>query len=121
MDVPVTLKRSGVAIKMAISPTNGSARRTKDSRPAALLAKAYEWSMRLTSGRCDGVQAIASEAGVTGSYVTRVVYLSCLAPDIAMRILKGEHPQDLTARKLLDWVPLPERWEDQRKLIALDA
>lgn len=51
----------------------------------------------------------------------RVVYLSCLAPDLAMRILKGEHPQDLTARKLLDWVPLPERWEDQRKLMALNV
>jgi hypothetical protein len=35
---------------------------------------------------------IAKEERVTSSYVTRVMYLAFLAPDIVERILRGDYP-----------------------------
>jgi hypothetical protein len=73
----------------------------------------------LTSGRYDGVQAIATEVKMTSSYITRVIYLAYLAPDIALRILSGDHPSELNAKKLLSLVPFPDRWEEQRRLLGM--
>jgi site-specific DNA recombinase len=84
-----------------------------------LILKANEWQSRLTSGHCDSVQSIAAEQNISGSYVTRVIYLSCLAPDLSLKLLRGEHPKDLTSRKLLAMLPLPESWESQRSLLGL--
>ncbi|MCX7178701.1 MAG: hypothetical protein NTX56_07995 [Proteobacteria bacterium] len=65
------------------------------------------------------MQAIATEENVTSSYVTRVISVALLSPDLALRILKGNHPPDLNARKLLGLMPLPERWEDQISLLGM--
>jgi hypothetical protein len=97
--------------------------KSQNSQPAMsignLVLKANEWQSRLTSGHCDSVQSIAAEQKISGSYVTRVIYLSCLAPDLSLKLLRGEHPKDLTARKLLAMMPLPESWESQRELLKL--
>jgi hypothetical protein len=61
----------------------------------------------------------ATEEKVTSSYVTRVIYVAMMAPDLALRILKGDHPPTLNAKKLLDMVPLPERWDDQRQILGM--
>ena len=83
------------------------------------MAKAHDWLIRLTSGHCDSVQAIAQQEKVTSSYVTRVAYLGCLAPDIVERITAGRHPEDLTADRLIRMVPLPLDWQEQRGLLGM--
>jgi hypothetical protein len=45
--------------------------------------------------------------GVSSSYLTRLVRLSYLAPDITHAILDGRQPRDLTAEKLLEHSRLP--------------
>ncbi|MDL2336885.1 MAG: hypothetical protein QFE16_03500 [Pseudomonadota bacterium] len=52
----------------------------------ALIAKAQDWFERLSSGRGEAVQSIANKEQITGSYLTRVIYLAFLAPDIVQRI-----------------------------------
>jgi len=47
---------------------------------------------RLTSGRYDSVQAIATEYKLKSAYVTQVISLAFLAPDIALDLLSGEAP-----------------------------
>jgi hypothetical protein len=95
--------------------------RGPDPKLGVLISKAHDWFSRLTSGRCDGVQAIATEEKVTSSYVTRVIYVAFMAPDLALRILKGEHPPELNASKLLSLMPLPECWEDQRHVLGMNG
>ena len=68
-----------------------------------------------------GVQALALEEQISGSYVTRVMYLAFLAPDLVQRIVPGDHPLDLTADRLMDMVPLPEAWEAQRVLLGMSG
>ena len=54
-------------------------------------------------------------------YVSRVVYLAFLAPDIVQQISKGEQPPTLNADKLIRMVPLPADWGEQRKLLGMIA
>ena len=121
ISVPVELRRSGVALRLIIHAAGDAKSRGPDPKLGALIAKAHDWCSRLTSGRYDGVQAIATEEKVTSSYVTRVIYVALMAPDLALRILKGDHPSELNARKLLGMVPLPEGWEDQRQALGMSG
>lgn len=119
--VPIELTRSGVATRLIAHARSESVSRGPDQKLGTLISKAHDWCSRLTSGRYDGVQAIATEEKVTSSYVTRVIYVALIAPDLALRILKGDHPPELNAKKLLRMVPFPERWEDQRDLLGMSA
>jgi hypothetical protein len=84
-----------------------------------LIYKAHDWLSRLTSGRYDSVQAIATEEQLTSSYVTQVIQLAFLAPDITIRLLNGQQPVGLTSNRLLQLVPLPMQWDKQSALLNL--
>ena len=92
--------------------------RRPDPKLVALLAKAHDWFARLSSGRYDSVRAIARQEHVGSNYVTRVIYLAFLAPDIVQRIVRGEHPKELNADRVIRMVPLPDAWADQRTLFG---
>jgi ABC-type enterobactin transport system permease subunit len=44
--------------------------------------------------------------------------MAMLAPDIIERISKGEHPPQLTAKKLIGHLLLPADWGEQRKRLG---
>jgi hypothetical protein len=56
---------------------------------------------------------LAFEAGVGGSYFTRIPRLSFLAPDVVKTILRDRHPIELTAKKLASDTRLPVAWEER--------
>ena len=93
IEAPVQLTRCGTALRSIVRPAGESATRGVDAKLVSLISKAHDWFERLSSGRCDSVQAIAQqEQIVSSSYVTRVIYLAFLAPDIVQRIVRGEEP-----------------------------
>src|SRR5689334_8790832 len=81
-------------------------RREPDPRLVALLAKAYDWFTRRSSGEINGLQSRALQENVSSSYVVRVVQLAILAPEIALAIAQGHHPPTLRARRLMRSVAL---------------
>lgn len=62
---------------------------------------------------------LAEEAGVVGSYFTRILRLSFLAPDIVAAILRDRHPVELTANRLSNNVTIPIEWGAQRALLGM--
>ncbi len=60
---------------------------------------------------------LAAEAGVGGSYFTRVLRLSFLAPEVVNAILRDRHPIELYARKLVNGTRIPIAWEEQHTLL----
>ena len=56
--------------------------------------------------------------GMIGSYLTRLLRLTFLAPDIVTAILEGGHPPGLTAHKLMRDTRLPLDWDEQRRLLG---
>ena len=92
-----------------------------DPKLIGLIGKAHDWFAKLSSGQRDGVAAIAQEEQVTSSYVTRVVQLAFLAPDIVHLIHRGEQPLELNSYQLIRMVPLPLHWAEQHKVLGLTS
>ena len=65
---------------------------------------------------------IASQEHVTPGYVSRLLRLSSLAPDIITAIVDGKNPPQLTAKKLMRLaLQIPVDWIAQRKLLGFHA
>ena len=68
----------------------------------------------------EGVYATVSEIGdtenISKSYVSRILRLALLAPDIIDAILTGETDQGMVLEQLER--PLPASWEEQRHVIS---
>ncbi len=79
-----------------------------------LIDRAHDWMQLLTSGSIRSIKELTEREGLTGSYITRVMRLSFLAPDIVAAIVEGRQPADLTAKTLLRGIDLPVSWEEQR-------
>ena len=61
---------------------------------------------------------LAAEAGVGGSYFSRILRVGFLAPDIVAAILQDRHPLTLTAKRLASRGKLPANWDDQWSLLS---
>ena len=119
LEVPVQLKRSGMGLRLIVNAPGESAARKPDRTLIALIAKAHDWFARLTTGRSENVQVIADAEQVTISYVTRVIYIAFMDPQIVRRIMRGDHPAELNAACLMKILPLPLAWEEQRALLGM--
>ena len=62
------------------------------------------------------VVEIAAEEQVNESYVSRLLRLTLLAPDIIEAIIEGGHPPKLTLATLMQRVPIS--WREQRATIC---
>jgi site-specific DNA recombinase len=66
------------------------------------------------------VPAIARQEGLTIGYLSRLLRLPSLAPDIVTAIINGEHPPQLSAKRLMRLaLKLPTDWAEQRKLLGV--
>jgi site-specific DNA recombinase len=60
---------------------------------------------------------IAADHGRCRTRLSRLIGLSCLAPDIITAIVEGRQPATFSAGDLLS-VKLPLGWEEQRQLLG---
>lgn len=70
----------------------------------------------LDSGRHASIKAIAEAENINHSYVTRILRLTFLAPDIIEAILRGCQPKGLELAALM--ADFPPEWEKQRGLFG---
>lgn len=62
---------------------------------------------------------LASQLGLKPSYVSRILSLNNLAPDIVEAIVEGNEPDGLSIEKISR--NIPEDWAEQRKLFGFPA
>jgi hypothetical protein len=67
---------------------------------------------RIESGRAKSITDLAEQEGVTDAYVSRLLPLTCLAPEIVEAILDGWQPKGLRLAEMLGNGPLG--WDEQR-------
>ena len=120
LSIPAWLKRVGMETKLLIDGVSGGARREPDRSLLRLLALANRYREILVNAQGRTVTDLAAEAGVGRSYFCRVVRLSFLAPDITHAISRGNHPLDLTAKRLTLDTMLPIGWTDQKVLLGIN-
>ena len=80
------------------------------------VARGRLWFEQLATG--ETLEAIADRESVSARYVSRLLPMAFLAPDIVETILEGRHPADLSAARLTNRLDLPPDWASQRELIA---
>ena len=108
--VKVRLRWSGTGAKLYIEGSG----RNPDPALVNLIIKTHHLSRQLLESDETSLAATAEAAGHSGSWFTRMVRLTWLAPDIAKAILEGRQPPELTARQLMLDTRLPLDWDEQR-------
>ena len=84
-----------------------------DSTLVKALARAFRWKHMLESGEFATIAEQAEREGIAPSYLTRVLRLTLLAPDIVEAILDGRQGPDVTLAGLLGSLPI--EWVQQGK------
>jgi hypothetical protein len=81
------------------------------------LARAWRWQRMLDEGVYATVSDVGDAENISKSYVSRILRLALLAPDIVDGILAGSSDQALMLERLER--PLPARWDEQRARLGL--
>ncbi|MCB1329223.1 MAG: hypothetical protein KDK28_07165 [Maritimibacter sp.] len=84
---------------------------TTDNTMVKALARAFRWKRMLEAGEFTTLNELAEHEKIAPSYMSRVLRLSLLAPDIIEEILGGQQGPEVTLKKLLD--PFPMDWAAQ--------
>ena len=66
------------------------------------LARAFRWRKTLNEGARATLQELALAKGVAPSYLSRVLRLTLLAPEIVEALLDGRQPAELQLDDLLE-------------------
>jgi hypothetical protein len=86
--------------------------RTPDTTLVKALARAFRWKRMFESGEFATIAELAEREGIAPSYMTRVLRLTLLAPDMVEAILDGKHGPEITLARLLE--PFPVEWAHQQ-------
>ena len=78
------------------------------------LARTHRWKRMLDAGKRRSIAEIAEVEKIDRSFVSRLLRLTLLAPDIVEAILNGRQGPEVTLAWLLD--PFPVEWAGQRDL-----
>ena len=120
LTVAARLKRNGGIMKL-ITPGGGAALPAVDRTLVRTIIRARTWWSQLCADPSLTVTGIAARETVTKSYVTRIVRLAFLAPDILGAVLDGTAPAHLTADRLTLRDVIPAGWNDQRGAFGITA
>ena len=117
-DVPLRIKRRGVEMRLVIegppvSSTNADPILLKEIR------RAHRCFEALVSGQVNSVAELATVEGISDRYVSSLLPLAFLAPDIIEAIAAGRQPPDLTAHRVIRTVDLPIAWAAQKQLLGI--
>lgn len=102
--------------KLVLTPDGTPAAPPKPgSAPSTLLkalARAYRWQHLLESGQYSSIAELAAAEKINASYVSRLLRVTLLAPDLVKAIIDGREAATLRLDKLLK--PFPVEWDNQK-------
>jgi hypothetical protein len=82
-----------------------------DNALVKALARAFRWQRMLDDGLCGTIEELARRERVNRGYMSRVLRLTLLAPEIVEAILDGRQPQKMRLEDLLEGWPVA--WREQ--------
>ena len=112
--VPFAIRKRG-GRKLVITPdgttTAPVTRARLDSALLKALARGFRWRKLLETGDYATIEEIAGAENINPSYVSRVLRMTLLAPEIVETILAGKQPEGLTMARAMR--PFPMDWRRQ--------
>lgn len=116
ISAPVRLTRTGRAMRLVHSDGSAARHATPDPTLIKLLVKARRWWSTLAEGHV-GITQLAATEGVTPSWMTRVVRLAFLSPELVEAILAGRQGAMIDGKALTGTDAIPIAWVQQRALL----
>jgi hypothetical protein len=110
--IPLTFrKRTGR--KRVVTPDGAewAPRPRVDNAMVKALARAFRWRKMLDEATHATIEDLATSKRIAKTYVSQVLRLTLLAPEIVDSILGGRQPAELQLEDLLEGFPL--EWESQ--------
>jgi site-specific DNA recombinase len=117
--VPVRITTRSNGLKLILPHDRETTAREVDRALIKVIARAQAWWQRIESGQVREIRDLAAAESVTASYVSRVLRLAFLVPDLVEAIVTGRQPVELTAKRLLLGKNLPLGWAEQRNRLML--
>ncbi|GGE82678.1 hypothetical protein H1W37_03585 [Stappia taiwanensis] len=117
LHVPFRIAKRGGKKEMQMPEGATHSPRT-DNTLVKALARAFRWKRMLESGEYATIAELGEREGIAPSYMTRVLRLTLLAPDIIEAILDGKQGPELTLRKVLEPFPLERSRQEAHFSIA---
>jgi hypothetical protein len=117
VSIPVTFLQRG-GRKQILTPsgtTPWSPAPRVDGALVKAVVRAHRWRQMLESGDYSSSAELAKAEKVNDSYVSRILRLTLIAPDIIESILAGRQPSRLQLDDLLK--PLPAAWALQHSAL----
>ena len=115
--VPLRVKPRG-GRKAMVTPGMLALERLQDITLIKAVARAFRWRRMLETGRFATINELAAAEKINSSYVSRVLRLTLLAPDIVEAILDGRQRACLTLETLRE--PAPAQWQEQMSWLCRD-
>jgi hypothetical protein len=91
------------------APPGGSA--AADTTLVKAVARAFRWRRQMETGRYGTINELAAAEKINSSYLSRLLPLTLLAPNIVEAILDGRQPEGMTLPGLME--PFPVEWAGQ--------
>ena len=115
--IPLTFRKRG-GRKRVVTPDGAewAPRPRVDNAMVKAMARAFRWRKMLDQGLHGTLEDLARAKGVHATYVSRVLRLTLLSPEIVEAILDGRQPPGLQLDDLL--VGFPLEWEGQRRQLG---
>jgi hypothetical protein len=116
----MVLKRYGCA-KRIVAPDGGDIVPMKHREPdptlVKALARAFRWRKLLENGTFGTITELARAEKINSSYVSRILRLTLLAPDLVQAILSASLDRAVTIDFFMK--PFPSNWREQEGLVAI--
>lgn len=120
--VPLKIRRHG-GRKRIIVPEGAAPwpppRARIDNAMVKAVARAFRWRRMMEDGRYGSITELAEAEKINRSYVSRMLRLTLLAPDIVEVILDGRQPVALGLEALMEAFPV--EWGAQRECFLARA
>ena len=111
LHVPFRVVKRGGRKEMQL-PDGATQPRKTDNTLIKALGRAFRWKRMLESGEFATIAELAEREGIATSYMTRVMRLNLLAPDLVEAILDGKQGPEVALARLME--PLSLEWTAQR-------
>ena len=111
--VPFTIRKRGgrklVVVPQGVGPRSDRPR--VDNAMVKALARAFRWRRLLETGAYPTIAELAAAERINSSYVSRILRLTLLAPDMVELMLDGRQHAELTLSRIMQAYPLT--WKEQ--------
>jgi len=121
--VPMVIKRRGGGHATMILPKDAQNAPLESNQPhydhrlINAFAKAYKWQQAMLKNSKLTTYTLAEKENVTPSYVSKLLRLNLVAPDIIKAIVDGKQPRDLMLQDLMKKI-IPDLWQEQKQVFG---